>query len=192
VRSLLRDGGFHRSEKEKPIMLKAPKVIGLSLATAGAALGAACSSSGGSSASGTIPPATGNAVSAQSTSLGTILVDGKGRTVYVFANDKTNTSTCVGACAADWPAVPAPAPLPTSLPGVTGAISMTTRSDGGHQLTVAGHPVYTFSGDSAPGQTKGQGITLNGGLWTVVSPSGVPDANPTPAGGATSAPGPTY
>jgi predicted lipoprotein with Yx(FWY)xxD motif len=173
-------------------MLKTPKLIVLSLATAGAALGTACSSSGGSGASGPVPPATGDAVSAQSTSLGTILVDGRGRTVYEFANDKTNASTCTGACAADWPAVRAPATLPASLPGVTGALGMTTRTDGDHQLTVAGHPVYTFSGDSAPGQTNGQGINLNGGLWTVVSPSGAPDANPTPAGGAPPAPGPGY
>jgi predicted lipoprotein with Yx(FWY)xxD motif len=170
-------------------MRTTPKVIVLSLATAGVALVAACSSSG---ASGPVPPATGDAVSAQSTSLGTILVDGRGRTVYVFANDKPNTSTCTAACAADWPPVPAAASLPASLPGVTAPFGMTTRSDGGYQLTVASHPVYTFSGDSAPGQTKGQGITLNGGLWTVVSPSGTPDANPTPAGGARPAPGPGY
>jgi predicted lipoprotein with Yx(FWY)xxD motif len=173
-------------------MIKTRGIVILSLATAGLAVTAACSSSSGTGGSGPVPPATGDAVSAQPTSLGTILVDGRGRTVYVFANDKTNASTCTDACAAVWPAVPVPATPPTSLPGVTGALGMTTRSDGGHQLTVAGHPVYTFSGDSAPGQTNGQGVNLNGGLWTVVSPSGAPDANPTPAGGATPAPGPRY
>jgi predicted lipoprotein with Yx(FWY)xxD motif len=173
-------------------MIKTRDTVMLSLATAGLAVTAACSSSGGSGASGPVPPATGDAVSAQSTSLGTILVDGKGRTVYVFANDKTTASTCTGACAAVWPAVSAPATLPTSLPGVTGALGVTTGSGGGHQLTVAGHPVYTFSGDSTPGQTKGQGLNLNGGVWTVVSPSGAPDANATPAGGATPAPGAGY
>lgn len=179
-------------------MLKTPKLIVLSLATAGAALSAACSSSngssgsGGSGGSGPVPPATGDAVSAQATSLGTILVDGKGRTVYVFANDKSTASTCTGSCAAVWPAVSAPATLPTSLPGVTGALGVTTGAGGGHQLTVAGHPVYTFSGDSAAGQTKGQGVNLNGGVWTVVSPAGAPDPNATPAGGTTQAPGPTY
>jgi peptide/nickel transport system substrate-binding protein len=66
----------------------------------------------------------------------------------------------------------------------------TTRSDGSHQLTVAGHPVYTFAGDTSPGQTKGQGITLNGGLWTVVSPSGSPDTKP--AGAATPVSGGGY
>jgi predicted lipoprotein with Yx(FWY)xxD motif len=173
-------------------MIKTRGILMLSLATAGLAVTAACSSSSGTGGSGPVPPATGDAVSAQATSLGTILVDGRGRTVYVFANDKANASTCAGACAAVWPAVPAPAILPTSLPGVTGTLGMTARSDGGHQLTVAGHPVYTFSGDSVPGQTNGQGVNLNGGLWTVVSPSGAPDANPTPAGGTTPAPGPRY
>jgi predicted lipoprotein with Yx(FWY)xxD motif len=168
-------------------MFKTRSVVVLSLATASLAVSAACSSSSGSGNSGPVPPATGDAVSAQSTSLGTILVDGRGRTVYVFANDKANVSNCAGACTADWPPVAAPSPLPASLPGVTGPLGTAARSDGSHQLTVAGHPLYTFSGDSAAGQTNGQGITLNGGRWTVVSPSGAPDTNP--AGAATSAPG---
>lgn len=162
----------------------------LSLTAVGLALIGACSSSGGSASSGPVPPATGDAVSAQSTSLGTILVDGKGRTVYVFANDKANVSSCNAACAADWPPVPAPTPLPTKASGVTGALGTINRSDGSHQLSVAGHPVYTFSGDSAPGQTKGQGINLNGGVWTVVLPSGAPDPNP--AGATTQPASPTY
>lgn len=173
-------------------MIKTNRIVMLSLATIGLAVTAACSSDSGTGHSGTVPPATGKAVSAQPTSLGTILVDGKGRTVYVFANDKTTASTCTGACAAEWPAVPAPATLPASLPGVTGALGMTTGLEASHQLTVSGHPVYTFSGDSAPGQTHGQGINLNGGIWTVVSPSGAPDAHPTPAGGTPPAPGPKY
>jgi hypothetical protein len=88
--------------------------VGISLAAAALALTAAgCSSgSGGSAASARVPRATGDAVSAQPTSLGTILVDGKGRTVYDFANDKTSASTCTdAACAANWPFVPAPASL---------------------------------------------------------------------------------
>jgi predicted lipoprotein with Yx(FWY)xxD motif len=158
-------------------MLTRRNVVLLTLAVAGVALSSACGSSGGSSATGPTPQATGEAISAQSTSLGKILVDGRGRTVYAFANDKTNVSTCDGACAADWPPVPVPSQAPASPPGVTGALGATTRTDGTRQLTVAGHPVYTFSGDSAAGQTKGQGITLNGGLWTVVSAAGAPDQN---------------
>jgi predicted lipoprotein with Yx(FWY)xxD motif len=160
------------------------------LATTGVVLASACSSSGGSGGSGPTPTAPGQAVSAQSTSLGKILVDGTGRTVYVFANDKANSSTCDGACAADWPPVPAPSSLPTSLAGVTGALGEATRSDGSRQLTVAGHPLYRFSGDSSAGQTHGQGLTLNGGLWTVVSPAGTPETKP--AGAASSANGPVY
>jgi predicted lipoprotein with Yx(FWY)xxD motif len=165
------------------IMIKTRRVVTLSVATAGLAVVAACSRSGahGSGGSTPAPPNTGKAVSAHSSPLGPILVDGQGRTVYVFANDNTNVSTCTGACAADWPPVPAPSSLPCALPGVSAALGTTTRSDGSHQLTVAGHPVYRFAGDTSPGQTKGQGITLNGGLWTVVSPSGSPDTKPAAA-----------
>jgi hypothetical protein len=68
----------------------------------------------------------------------------------------------------------APETLPSSLPGVPGELGSTTRDDGVEQLTVAGHPLYTFSGDGEPGQTNGQGSTLNGGVWNVVSPAGSP------------------
>jgi predicted lipoprotein with Yx(FWY)xxD motif len=137
-------------------------------------------------------PATGQAITAQATSLGVILVDGSGRTVYEFANDANGTSACIGACAANWPPVAAPSPLPTSLPGVTGQLGTITRQDGSSQLTVAGHPLYTFAGDSAPGQTNGQGKTLDGGLWTVASAAGAPVAganSPSAAPAAPVAPG---
>jgi predicted lipoprotein with Yx(FWY)xxD motif len=163
-------------------MLSKRSVVLLTIAAAGVAPSSACSSSNGSSGSGPTPAVSGTAVSAQSTSLGPILVDGRGRTVYVFANDKTNVSTCDGACAADWPPVPAPSPQQASPPGVPAALGTTTRSDGTRQLTAAGHPLYTFSGDAAAGQTKGQGITLNGGLWTVVTPAGAPDKNAASSG----------
>ena len=70
-------------------------------AAAVALLAAACGgdSGGGGSSSAPVPHATGDAVSAQQTSLGTILVNGQGRTVYEFAADKGSTSTCTGSCA---------------------------------------------------------------------------------------------
>jgi predicted lipoprotein with Yx(FWY)xxD motif len=157
----------------------------MGLAVAAVALTAAGCSNGSGSPSGSAPAAP--TVSAQPTGLGTIIVDGRGRTVYDFANDKTSASTCIGACAANWPPVPAPASLPASLPGITGKLGTTIRTGGARQLTIAGHPVYTFAGDSAPGQTNGQGKVLDGGLWTVVSPAGAPEANPA---GATSSPAP--
>jgi predicted lipoprotein with Yx(FWY)xxD motif len=164
---------------------RGPRRAALSLAAAALAVSVAgCGTSFGDSAGpAPVPAATGDPVSAQPTSLGTILVDGTGRTVYDFANDTNGVSTCEdAACTANWPFVPAPSALPASLPGVAGALGSTSRQDGTRQLTVAGHPVYTFAGDSLPGQTNGQGQTLNGGVWTVVSPAGAPITNATRAG----------
>ena len=168
----------------------------MGLAVAAVALTAAgCSndsgSSSGSAPAAPTPTANGATVSAQPTALGMIIVDGQGRTVYAFANDKTSASTCNGPCAANWPPVPGPASPPASLPGITGKLGTTIRTGGARQLTIAGHPVYTFAGDSAPGQTNGQGKVLDGGLWTVVSPAGGPEANPAGAAPGTTN-GPSY
>jgi len=133
-------------------------------------------------------PAAGQAIAAQSTSLGVILVDGSGRTVYEFANDANGTSACNDACAANWPPVAAPSPLPASMSGVTGALGVITRQDGTSQLTIAGHPLYTFAGDTAPGQTNGQGKVLDGGLWTVATAAGAPVTSASAGGAATAAP----
>ena len=160
--------------------------------TAGTGYGAPAAPVASAAAPAAAAPATGQAITAQSTSLGVILVDGGGRTLYEFANDTNGNSACTGQCATNWPPVAAPSPLPTSLAGVTGQIGMITRQDGTSQLTIAGHPLYTFAGDTAPGQTNGQGKILDGGLWTVVSAAGAPIANVNPAS-ATSAPmAPSY
>jgi predicted lipoprotein with Yx(FWY)xxD motif len=164
------------------------RILVLSAAAVALAAAGCGNDSGTGAAPGPVPTANGDAVSAQTTSLGSILVNGQGKTVYEFANDTGSSSTCSGACASVWPAVPAPASLPASLPGVTGKLGTTTRADGSRQLTVAGHPVYTFSGDSAPGQTNGQNQVLNGGLWTVVSPAGAPLRTANPSGNS----GPSY
>ena len=107
-----------------------------------------------------------------STPLGTILVDGSGRTVYMFAVDTMNKSNCTGSCLSYWPLVPAPAKLPASLPGISAKLSSIDRPDGSTQLTVNGMPVYTYVGDSSPGETTGQGLDTSGGLWWVLSPQG--------------------
>jgi predicted lipoprotein with Yx(FWY)xxD motif len=177
------------------------RVTELCLGVAALALAvAACSSSASNgtttpasaAASAAAAPATGQAITAQPTSLGVILVDGSGRTVYEFANDTNGTSACIGACAANWPPVAAPSPLPTSLPGVTGQLGTITRQDGSSQLTVAGHPLYTFAGDSAPGQTNGQGKTLDGGLWTVSSAAGAPVTAAAPVAPTSAPTAPAY
>lgn len=118
------------------------------------------------------PAASGAVLSVRSTSLGKILVDDKGMTVYGFAIDKPGVSNCSGSCAHYWPIVPAPSTLPTSLPGITAKIGEITRSDGKKQLTVDNLPVYTYVGDTKPGVANGQGLNLSGGLWWVVGPNG--------------------
>jgi predicted lipoprotein with Yx(FWY)xxD motif len=95
----------------------------------------------------------------------TVLTNAAGFTVYTFAPDKHGKSTCYGACAAYWPPVPGPV---AAGPGVTGTLGTTTRSDGTKQATWDGRPLYTYAGDSAPGQAHGNDINLNGGLWLEV------------------------
>ena len=99
----------------------------------------------------------------------TVLADANGRTLYWFAPDTAARSACYGSCAAYWPPVKGPA---TAGPGVTGTLSVLTRSDGSVQAAYDGHPLYTYVGDSAPGQANGNGLNLNGGLWHEVTASG--------------------
>jgi predicted lipoprotein with Yx(FWY)xxD motif len=88
--------------------------------------------------------------------------------VYVFKNDAPGTSNCNGNCATTWPPLQATAAAaPGGGSGVTGSIAVITRSDGVRQLTYKGAPLYRFSGDSAAGDTKGQGI---GGVWSAATP----------------------
>ena len=99
----------------------------------------------------------------------TVLADANGHTLYWFAPDTAARSACYGSCAAYWPPVKGPA---TAGPGVTGRLSVLTRSDGSVQAAYDGHPLYTYIGDSAPGQANGNGLNLNGGLWHEVTASG--------------------
>ena len=91
-----------------------------------------------------------------------LLTNAKGLTLYWFAPDSPNKSVCYGSCAAYWPPVAGNA---SAGPGVTGTIGTIKRTDGTTQATYDGHPLYTYIGDSAPGQDGGNNINLNGGLW---------------------------
>ena len=92
----------------------------------------------------------------------TVLTNAKGFTLYSFAPDTPTVSKCYGSCAAYWPPVTGTAPASPGLPGTVGTIS---RTGGARQLTYNGHPLYTYIGDSAPGQANGNNLNLNGGLW---------------------------
>jgi predicted lipoprotein with Yx(FWY)xxD motif len=152
---------------------------------------AACggSSYGGSAA--TQPSASkaaatsGAAVATGQTDVGTVLVDGSGKTLYAFAADAKDHSNCSGSCAQYWPPVIVAKGSPTASKDVTATLGTTARSDGSMQLTVDGWPMYTYAGDAKAGDATGQGKNLSGGLWWVVDSSGqwVKKAADTSSGG---------
>jgi predicted lipoprotein with Yx(FWY)xxD motif len=152
-------------------------LLALPAAAAAAVALVACSSAGASPspASGTASsPASSPAAAAASTvktatiSGVTVLTSSTGFTLYSFAPDTPTTSNCNGTCAQSWP----PLKGPVSAAGVTGTFGTITRSDGSIQATFDGHPLYTFAGDTAPGQNKGNGLNAAGGLWHEITTSG--------------------
>jgi predicted lipoprotein with Yx(FWY)xxD motif len=106
------------------------------------------------------------------TDLGKILVDSRGRSLYMLSSDSARKSTCFDVCVKAWP------PLRTSRKPTVGKglkaskVGRIKRSDGKSQVTYNGHPLYRFVNDKMPGDTTGQGITSFGGRWFVLSPAG--------------------
>ncbi|WP_226657745.1 hypothetical protein [Leifsonia sp. LS1] len=167
--------------------LAAAAVVMIALAGCSAGSGSSGSSSpststGGSSASSGSASAT--VLTTGDTSLGTVVVDGAGLTVYVFDKDTQNSgkSSCSGACAAQWPAVEAGAATP-AVTGVSGTVGTITGVDGKRQVTLDGWPLYTFAGDSSAGDVTGQGV---GGIWWAVTPGGSKIGAAASSGGASS------
>jgi predicted lipoprotein with Yx(FWY)xxD motif len=91
-----------------------------------------------------------------------VLTNSSGYTLYWFAPDSPTKSTCYGNCAVYWPPVTG---SPAAGPGVSGKLGTIKRTGGATQVTYDGHPLYTYVGDSAPGQAAGNDINLNGGYW---------------------------
>jgi predicted lipoprotein with Yx(FWY)xxD motif len=119
--------------------------------------------------------APGVKVSAKSvSSLGPVLVNEEGKTLYVFAPDKESKVTCQGECAAIWP----PLKLESGQKAIaSGAVQSKLLGkdpdpEGGEVVTYAGWPLYTYTADTSAGSATGQGVNLNGGYWYVISPSG--------------------
>jgi len=108
----------------------------------------------------------------RTTTLGKVLVDARGRTLYLFEKDKRGMSACYGGCATYWPPLLSSAkPRPGS--GVRASLlGVTRRKDGKRQATYAGHPLYAFVSDTKVGQTTGEGLKSFGAAWDVVAPSG--------------------
>lgn len=115
----------------------------------------------------------GTSVGVRSTSLGKILVNSHGRTLYLFARDKGGKSACYGSCATYWPPVITKTTHVVATAGVKASMLGTTkRRDGKLQVTYNHHPLYLYVGDAKAGSTKGEGLNLSGGLWWAVSPAG--------------------
>jgi predicted lipoprotein with Yx(FWY)xxD motif len=121
------------------------------------------------SAAASSAAASGTALKATTIKGAKVVTNAKGFTVYSFAPDTATKSNCNGSCATYWPPVKGPA---TAGAGVTGKLGTITRSDGSTQATYNGHPLYTYVSDTAPGQDKGNGLNLSGGVWHVVPVSG--------------------
>ena len=151
-------------------------VSALVLAAYGSSSGSKTSSTA-STATSTTRPSTAAAapvVATKKTSLGTFLVGPTGRTLYLFEADKGSKSTCNGACASAWPPLTA-----TGKPKASGAAKMSLlgtskRADGSSEVTYAGHPLYYYAGDSASGQTNGEGSKAFGAEWYAVTTGGKP------------------
>jgi predicted lipoprotein with Yx(FWY)xxD motif len=131
-------------------------------------------------------PAKGPVISTASTSLGTILVDARGHTLYLFAKDKSGKSACAGACAAAWPPLIASGKPLAGMGAKLSLLGETKRGDGRMQVTYNHHPLYTFVKDTKKGQTSGENVDAFGAEWYAVSPAG---AKVEPSG-KTSAPAP--
>ena len=128
-------------------------------------------------ASGSVSPPTtkdGRAatIGAANENLGKILVNSRGRTLYLFQKDSGTTSECTGACAVNWPPLRASGSPAIGSGANASLLASTMRSDGSRQITYNNHPLYTFVKDTKAGDTNGEGLTAFGGTWYAISPAG--------------------
>jgi predicted lipoprotein with Yx(FWY)xxD motif len=161
-----------------------PRLVRLGRSLAGLAVvalvAAACSAGGATSGAGPYgagPTASSGASAAvivdlRGSRLGQTLVDGQGRTLYLFEADKAGKSNCNGACTSAWPPYVSRG-TPQAGTGVAGALLGTSiRGDGATQVTYRGHPLYYYAGDNQPGDVAGQGLNQFGAKWYVLASSG--------------------
>ena len=117
------------------------------------------------------PSAAEPTVAVIESSLGVILADSEGNTVYLFMNDTGPESTCYDACEERWPPLLVTGDPQAGEGADQALLGVSARRDGSSQVTYNGHPVYLYSGDEAAGDTNGQGV---GGLWFAVTAEGEP------------------
>lgn len=148
------------------ILLLSPLLLG-ALASCGTNASAPPASSDTTAAS-----AHSAVVRVASTSLGRVLVDRRGHTLYMLTADRPQHSTCNAQCLQYWPPVAVPKPMQHKLPGITARIGSTRLVSGGRTLTANGWPLYTFIKDMKPGDVTGQRVRTFGGTWYAVSAAG--------------------
>jgi len=144
----------------------------LALAAFGGAAGAATTSPQTGYGSPATAGAAKRTVDVRRTGLGKTLVDSKGHTLYLFKKDSRGKSRCTGSCATFWPPLRATGKPTVGSGAHSSMVGTIKRSDGRRQVTYNGHPLYTYAGDSAPGQTGGQGLDDYGAEWYVLSAGG--------------------
>ena len=137
---------------------------------------ASCGGGSNDATASTTPPTTANGrpatVGVANSGLGKVLVDSKGRTIYLFKKDSGTKSVCRGECANDWPPVRANGEATVGDGANASMVATTKRSDGAPQVTYSGHPLYLYEGDQKPGDTNGQGLTAFGARWYALTPAG--------------------
>lgn len=152
-------------------------LAGLALVVAAAACGGSSSSTSAAGTQQTTSTAAAGSVSVSTrelSGLGAVLVDDRGRTLYLFVPDKHARVTCTGSCAAAWPPLKLAAGEKPAAAGRAKASLLGSARDpeGGTVVTYNGWPLYTYVGDTSAGTANGQAVNANGGLWYVLSPSG--------------------
>jgi len=165
--------------KINPVLALLAAVAALAIAGCGSGdSGGAYGGDGGSTPSAEAPSASGAGSGAamltvaNAPEVGSVVVDGRGFTVYDFHKDKGTTSSCYGGCAKVWPPVLTEG-APRSGTGASASkLGTTKRRDGTVQVTYAGHPLYTYAADEKPGEANGQDVESFGAEWYALQGSG--------------------
>ncbi len=152
-------------------ILVATAALGIGLASCASNSSAAYGAGGSSPSAGGASAGAATVSTAKVGDLGTVLVNGDGRTLYLFQSDSGSTSSCVDTCAGTWPALTTSGDASATSGADASMLGTTSRSDGSTQVTYNGHPLYTYSGDMAAGQANGEGF---GDLWYAVTTQGTP------------------
>ncbi|MBO0844142.1 MAG: hypothetical protein J2P22_01845 [Nocardioides sp.] len=144
-------------------------VAAVSVLTLSACGSSSSSTNTGTAGQGSSSPSGASGLHVASTSLGNVVVDGSGMTVYMLTADTSGHSSCSAACLQYWPPVTS-----AQESGIHAKVGMTSTMSGGKTATVGGWPVYTFIQDQKPGDVTGEGMQTYGGTWYAISASGKP------------------